>query len=86
MTNKQFDLEVCRILDLMSTMDPTQNEYSAAAEALRVVCDARAKKPAFPVSPDVLVQVVGSLLGIAAIIGHERLHVITTRAIGFVKK
>lgn len=38
------------------------------------------------VNPNGLIAVGGNLLGIGLIIGHERLHVITTKAIGFVGK
>lgn len=38
------------------------------------------------VSPDTMLVVAGNLLGIILIVGHERAHVITSRAIGFVMK
>lgn len=38
------------------------------------------------VSPDTWVTTFGSLAGIILVINHERANVITTKAIGFVKK
>jgi hypothetical protein len=38
------------------------------------------------VSADALVNLAGSLLGILAVINYERIHVVTTKALGFVSK
>lgn len=81
-----FDKEVNRIISLMSEMDPTHDDYAKAANSLKTVCEARAKKPAFPVDLEVLVTAGVNLLGIVLILQHERLHVVTSRAIGFIRK
>jgi hypothetical protein len=38
------------------------------------------------VSPDTMVLVAGNLAGIALILGYERAHVVTSKALGFVLK
>ena len=38
------------------------------------------------VSPDTLFIVLGNLLGIAIIVGHERANVVTSKALNFVMK
>lgn len=38
------------------------------------------------VSPDTLVAVAGNLLGIGLILQYERVHIVTTKALGFVMK
>ena len=38
------------------------------------------------VSPDTMAIVAGNLLGIALIVGHERMNVVTSKALGFVLK
>lgn len=38
------------------------------------------------VSPDVLATVLANLAGIALIVGHERAHVVTSKALSFVMK
>lgn len=38
------------------------------------------------VSPDALVAVAGNLLGIGLILQHERLHIVTSKALSFVMK
>lgn len=37
------------------------------------------------VSPDTLATVAGNLLGILVIVGHERAHVVTSKALTFIK-
>jgi hypothetical protein len=83
---KPFDKEVDRILGLMSEMDPSHDDYTRTAESLKTVCEARAKKPGFPVDPEVLITATVNLIGIMLILQHERLHVVTSRAISFVRK
>ena len=81
-----FDKEVDRLISLMSELDPTGDDYRKAAESLKILCEARAKKPAFPVDPEVIITAGVNLLGILLILQHERLNVISTRAISFVRK
>lgn len=38
------------------------------------------------VSPDTMAVVMGNLLGIVFIVGHERAHVVTSKALSFVMK
>lgn len=38
------------------------------------------------VTPDTLAIVIGNLAGIAIIVGHERAHVVTSKALGFIMK
>jgi hypothetical protein len=38
------------------------------------------------VSPDVKATIAANLAGILMIVGHERVHIISTKALGFVKK
>lgn len=81
-----FEKEVDRILGLMSEMDPSHEDYAKAAESLKTVCEARAKKPAFPIDPEVIIGAAVNLIGIVLILQHERLNVVTSRAISFVRK
>lgn len=38
------------------------------------------------ISPDTLAIVIGNLLGIILIVGHERTHIVTSKALNFVLK
>lgn len=46
----------------------------------------RDQAPPRRVSPDTLAIVLGNLAGIALIVGHERMNVVTSKALGFVMK
>lgn len=81
-----FDAEVERIIALLSVMDPTTDEYKKAVESLKVLCEARSKKRGHAIDPEVVFIEICKLVAIAWIINHEKLHVITTKAVGFVRK
>jgi hypothetical protein len=38
------------------------------------------------ISPDVKATIIANLAGIAIIVGHERAHIVTSKALGFIKK
>jgi len=38
------------------------------------------------VSPDTLAMILGNLVGIGMIVGHERAHVVTSKALMFIKQ
>lgn len=38
------------------------------------------------ISPDVKATIAANLAGILVIVGHERTHIVTTKALGFIKK
>jgi hypothetical protein len=81
-----FDEEVERVLNLMSDLDPTGDDYKKAVESLKTLCEARSKKPAFPIDLETILMVGSNLLAVVLILQHERLNVISTRAIGFIRK
>jgi hypothetical protein len=38
------------------------------------------------ISPDVKATIAANLAGILVIVGHERTHIVTSKALGFIKK
>jgi hypothetical protein len=38
------------------------------------------------ISPDVKATILANLAGIAIVVGHERTHIVTSKALGFIKK
>lgn len=38
------------------------------------------------ISPDVKATIAANLAGILVIVGHERAHIVTSKALGFIKK
>ena len=87
MKHKSIDDEIDDVLEFMGEHKPNSEEYSAAVRNLKELCEARSKKSSRLI--EFLPQIVASvtnILGIIIILNHEELHVITTKAIGFVVK
>lgn len=81
-----FDREVERVLTQMSTMSVDSEEYRDAVSNLKVLCDARGQKTNRTVSADIIVSAATNLLGIILILQHERMNVVTSKAISFIFK
>jgi len=82
----QFDTEIDRVIEIMSKMNPALKEYKDVAEAVKLLSEARSKKNAFPLDPDVLVSAGLNLIGVILILQYENLHVVTSRAMNYLKK
>lgn len=72
-------------VELASVMADSE-QYSKIADQLVKLYKLREHDSKRQVSPDTLVLVAGNLLGIAMIVGHERAHVVTSKAVSFVMK
>ena len=72
-------------VELNSVMGDSE-QYSKIADQLVKLYKLREFDAPKRVSPDTLVIVAGNLLGIAMIVGHERAHVVTSKALSFVMK
>lgn len=72
-----------RIYELMQKTDPTTAEYKKLLEAYKELCEIEKKGK---VSKDTLLQAFANLAGIAMILKHEELNVISSKAINFVLK
>jgi hypothetical protein len=71
----------------LSHLDIHSEEYAAAAASLKVLCEAKASLPKPNViSADTAISAATNLMGIFAILGYERAHVVTSKALGFVWK
>jgi hypothetical protein len=66
--------------------DTTTKEYSTAVDQIVKLHALKQNEKQDRVSKDTLAIVAGNLLGIVMIVGHERAHVITSKAISFVGK
>lgn len=78
------------LISHLETLEPGTELYQETVAALKVLVEARAiEKTAnrkASVSPDVIAAMIGHLAGIAMIIGFEKAHVITSKALPFVQK
>jgi len=87
-TSKDENLtkEIDRVLSLMSGVHPTSNEYADLMETLTKLTGIKETSSKNRVSKDTLAVIAGNLAGIVMIIKHEQVHVITSKALGFVMK
>lgn len=82
----ELDKEIDRLIQKMSEMSPDTDEYTRAAKNLESLYRAKKDSAQRKVSADTITGVVGNLVGIGMIIGYERIHCITTKALGMVGK
>lgn len=78
-----------RIDDLLDEMEMTTGdspEYSRMADQLTKLYDAQDKSKSSGITKEALIGVAGNLAGILIIVNHERAHVITSKAFGFLSK
>ena len=75
--------------DLYRQMDDLTGdtqEYAAMADQLVKLHALKMNESSRRVSPDVKATIMANLLGILIIVTHERVHVVTTKALGFIRK
>jgi len=84
--NHLLQAEIEHILEYLKREDPGSDEYNKAVQNLKVLYEARTKKPAYLVDPDTIVIVLGNLLGILLILQYERFNVVSTRALSLIVK
>ena len=82
----ELEKEISDLLKQMKNCDPSTDEYKMMANALETLCKADSYKKSRSVSWDTILIVSGNLIGIFAILHHEDVNVITSKALGFVLK
>lgn len=83
---KTLQTAIDKLLVEINDMDVTDVKYPNLIDQLDKLYKIRATEKPDQVSKDTLVNVGGSLAGIIAILGFERAHIITSKALGFVLK
>lgn len=82
-----IDDEIDNVLEFMKNHQPDSEEYSKATHNLKELCEARNKKdPQIMNILSIVVPSVTAILQILLIMNHEQLHVISTKALGYVVK
>lgn len=69
----------------IQTITPANPDYSAFVKELDKLYTMKKGNSRPRVDPNVLIQAGVSLLAVVAILQHERLHIIATKALSFVK-
>jgi hypothetical protein len=86
-TKPNFNKEITSVLEQLDGMSVTTPEYAETLTILERLAKVQTQhKGKTQVSADAIVTAAASLGGIALILGFERAHVITTKALGFVAK
>lgn len=76
-----------RLHEDMQTVEPYSEQYTQMTKNLSELYKLRDHDGRrWPVSPETLAVVAGNLIGIGMIVGHERAHVVTSKALSFITK
>lgn len=70
----------------MVAEDANSDDFQVMAEQLERLYKMKTSDKSSRVSPDAVLAVAGNLLGIGLILNYERMHIVTTKALGFVMK
>lgn len=81
-----LDVEIDRVLEILKTTPPSSDDYDKITDQLTKLHSLKAINAPQRVSPDVALTVFANLAGILMVIGTERIHVITTKAIGLLMR
>lgn len=86
-TKTPLDEAIDEVLLSMRMYSPDTDEYAKMLTQLERLYKLRSpKKESKSVSPDVLVNAIASVTGIGMILGFEKAHVVTSKALSFVSK
>lgn len=78
--------EIDNLYSNMSDLDRSSDDYAAMVNQLTKLYKLKEINSRKRVSPDTLAIVAGNLAGILMIVGHEKAHVVTSKALSFVLK
>lgn len=86
-TNDQLLNETIeRVMQDMKHEDPNTEKFAQMREQLTELYKIKNENRSRRVSPDTLATIGANLLGIGIIVGHERTHIVTSKALGFIRK
>ena len=84
--NSELEQAIHDVHKQMRDLEGDSEPYSDMVQNLKELYALRQYDTPKRVSPDTLALVVGNLVGIVLIVGHERAHVVTSKALSFVMK
>jgi hypothetical protein len=77
---------ITNVLNALKSEEPETEKYAQMSTQLERLYTIRNETRSRRVSPDTLATISANLLGIGIIVGHERTHIVTSKALGFVRK
>jgi hypothetical protein len=75
-----IDKEIEAVLEYMKIIKPETEEYTTITSNLKKLYEAKNGIPDRRIKPETIVMIVGTLLEIGLIMGHEKLNIISTKA------
>ena len=75
-----------RVLSEMDNEMPESEKYAQMVSQLQKLHEMKTVESKPRVSPEAALTIGANLLGILMIVGHERTHIVTSKALGFVLK
>jgi len=81
-----FEVEINRLLLEMKNFKGSEQDYSNMMKNLEILTKALVNTKAHTLKMDTVLLVAGNLAGILLILGYENVHVVTSKALGFVLK
>jgi hypothetical protein len=80
----KLDEVIDAALTQMLSVSPTTEDYARAADQVTKLYKLKEASTPKRVSSDTMAVVLGNLAGIGMILSYERVHIVTSKAIGFV--
>lgn len=81
-----LDKTIDDLHNLMRNYLPESDNYAICVDQLTKLYAIKENTSSKRVSADTLAVVIGNLAGILVIVGHEKAHVVTSKALNFVMK
>lgn len=82
----QLDDAINNLHEQLTTFNAETPEYANLMNHLETLYKIKNETRSDRVKPDTMALIAGNLAGIMLIVGHERAHVVTSKALGFVSK
>lgn len=84
--DSMLDSAIRDIFAQMAYQAPDSDEYAKMVSQVSTLYSLKEINKPKRVSPDTLATIAANLAGIMMIIGHERIHVVTSKALNFIPK
>lgn len=74
------------LLSELTAVESDSTEYAQMVDQLVKLHALKVNENRPRISPDTLATIIANLGGILIIVGHERAHIVTSKALGFIKR
>lgn len=82
----ELDEPIKKLLETLANVNPETKEYAQITKQLEKLYKLKQLEKPEGVSADTIALIGGNLLGILIIVGHERAHIVTSKALGFIRQ